>query len=152
MVKTELISSQQVEYVKSMVVSNLQHPLNGELFKQLLDRDIQSMIGFRVQRKQGSTYPSDPDSIQGRGLVHGQLACEIYKGEVILARNIWEDHDDIRARKEIPERDFRVSGEQFFLRNLPQVPIIRCDTPVPKDDLSKLKKGHVLLDPFYKVL
>lgn len=152
MSKAELITPQLVEFVRSKIDGSLKHPINGEIFKEFLDGALQSMIGLRFQKKRGEFYPSDPDNIEQRYLVYGQRACEIYKGRVILARDIWEDHDDIRAREEIPAGDFRVSGEQFFVRNLPPVPIIRCDATVPKEDLQVLKKDHVLIDPFYKVI
>jgi len=152
MPKAELITSQQVEFVRSKIDGGLRHPINGAFFKELLNVNLQLMITWRVQKKQERFYPPDPDSVEGRDLVYGQLACEIYKGSVYLAHNIWEDHDDIRAREEIPEREFRVSGEQFFLWGLPRVPVIRCDASVPQNDQPKLKGRYVLIDPFYKVL
>lgn len=152
MTKVELITPQSVELVRARIDGSLKHPVNGKLMEEFLDGALQSMIGFRVQKKQGGSYPPNPDSISQRELVYGQRACEIYKGCVVLAHDIWEDHDDIRARGEIPPTEFRVSGEQFYVKNLPPVPIIRCDATVPEQDLSGLKKTYVLIDPFYKVL
>ncbi len=152
MAKEDEITPLTVGLVRAKIDGSLRHPVNGKYIQNLLNSALRLMIEFRALRKLGDSYPSDPDNILRRSLVYDQRACEIYHGHVVLADTIWEDHADIRAREEIPSTAFRVSGEQFYINNLPPVPVIRCDANIPEEDLPELKKGYVLIDPYYKVL
>ena len=144
----EIVTPQTVEHARSIIQGSLTHPVNGEFIIASLNLDIQSMRGWRILRRQGERPDNPP---QGR-LVYDQRACEIYRGRVILARDIWEDHNDMRARAEVPPREFRVSGELFYIRDLPKVPVIRCDRVPSNEDLQTLKQEYVLIDPSYKML
>jgi hypothetical protein len=148
----ESITPEMVEFVREKIDGSLSHPALGKIMEDLFNTAIQSMIGFRVQRELGASYPANPDNLQQREIVYDQRSCEIYKGNVFVAQDIWESHNDIRARGEIPPTESRVSGQCFYVKNLPPVPVIRCDESVPEQDLPELKKRYVLIDPNYKVL
>lgn len=147
----ETVTPQDVERARSIIRGSLEHPVNREIILGAINKDISSMMIWRMEKKRGEPYVENPDDLEGR-ITYGQRACEIYGGEVFLARDIWEDHNDIRERGEIPAREFRVSGELFFLRDIPEVPIIRrCATPYD-EDIQALRPNYVLMNPFYKVL
>lgn len=147
----ETVTPEDVERARSIIRSSLELPVNRELILGAINKDISSMIIWRMERKRGEPYIENPDDLEGR-ITYGQRACEIYGEKVFLARDIWEDHNDIRERGEIPAREFRVSGEQFFLRGLPGVPVIRCCTTPHDEDIQALRPNYVLMNPFYKVL
>jgi len=143
----------EVEIVRLKIAKALADPVNGAMFREKLNVSIQSIIGGRVIRKCGFlSSAEDLSASRGESLIYNQRACEIYRGKVFLARNIWEDHSDIRTREEIPIWEFRVSGEQFFVKNLPSVPVIRCDGKVPEQDRPRLNKNYVLLDAEYNLI
>jgi len=153
MSRESTITSHDIEVVRSKIETNLNHPINGKFFKHELEIQIQRMIGWRIQKQMGyHDYPDDPDSSSDKSMIYNQLACELYRGRIIKAHSIWETHDDLRARGEIPSTDFRVSGDVFFLRNLPQVPVIRCDATPKQSELALYKKQAVLIDYNLKVL
>lgn len=144
----------EVEIVRLKIIRALVDPINGEIFREKLNTSIQSVIGSRILRKCGFLYSAEDHSfsLAEESLVYGQLACEIYQGKVFLGQDKWEDHGDIRTREEIPVWEFRVSGEQFFLKNLPPVPIIRCDGKVSEQDRFWLNQSYVLLDAGYNII
>jgi hypothetical protein len=62
MAKAEF-TPQEVEQVRGVLKGNLSHPVNGSYFKDILDSNLQSMIGMRTSRKLGGSYPADPDGL-----------------------------------------------------------------------------------------
>lgn len=145
---------EEVYVVKRQLRRQLSDPAYGQSFKISLNNAINSMRGWRATRlpEEGGP-PTSPDDDVVRQLICNQLACEIYQGQVICAKTIWETHDDIRARGQIPPDAPRASGELFHLKNKPIVPIIRCDKDPSAKEIATLKnQGYVLLDPFLKLL
>jgi hypothetical protein len=153
--RAEIDDSQptEVKIVRLKIIRALLDPINGEAFKERLNINIQIVIGGRVFRKCGFLYLAEnSDKAQGESLIYDQRACEIYQGKVFLGQDKWEDHSDIRARGQIPVGEYRVSGELFFMKNLPAVPIIRCDGEVLEQDRACLNKDYVLLDARYNLI
>lgn len=149
----ETVTPKDVEMVRERVIGSFR--IHGELFKDTLDNEIQLMIGWRVHKKEGFegfSLPENPDEHKARGLVYDQRACEIYQGEIFIGKDVWETHEDIRERGEIPPTKFRVSAELFYLRNLPRVPIIRLDADLSREEIDSLNNTCVLLDPYYKLV
>lgn len=149
---TEGITPQMVEEARRWIKKSLEHPFNGDIFKELLNKEIQRMVLWRVNRRLGLRYPPDPDL--ARQLVYQQRACSIVRNNIFVADSPWEDHDDLDRNFHIDVRVFRVSGELFFVRGLPLVPIVRCDAPLQPSEFCTmvLKRGHVLLGPDFKVI
>jgi len=84
----EIVTSQTVEHVRSIIQRSLAHPVNREFIITSIHTNIQCMIGWRVNKKAGGFYPENPDNFAPERIVHGQQACEIYRGKVFLARDI----------------------------------------------------------------
>ncbi len=155
MPRAEIDDSQptEVKIVRLKIIRALLDPINGEAFKERLDINIQSVVGGRVFKKCGFSHlVENSDAAQEESLICNQRACEIYKGKVFLGQDKWEDHSDIRVRGQIPVWEYRVSGELFFIKNLPAVPIIRCDGEVPEQDRACLSKDYILLDARYNLI
>jgi hypothetical protein len=153
MSKESTITPQAIEATRSRLESSLKDPLNGKFIRKVLDDQIQLMIGWRVQKSLGyHRYPDDPDSSIEKNLVYDQRACQLFQGRIIKGNTIWETHEDIQARGEIPSTAFRVSGDVFYVRNLPHVPIVRCDSTPKQSEIDIYKKQCVLLNYDYTVL
>lgn len=148
----EKISPQEVKSVREKVKTSFSI---HKIFKDVLNGQIQHMIDWRVNKKaeqKGLFFPENPDEHETRTFIYGQRACEIHKGRIVLANTMWETHEDILERGEIPTNEYRVSAESFYLRNLPKVPIVRLNTVLLDEEIETLNKSCVLLSPHYEVI
>lgn len=144
------VSVQNIAAVESWLKQAINNPPQNPAVS-VINRELQSWFVTRATHK--PDQPLDKPNATGTKRSYGQRACSIINKRLYVGTDPWEKHEDIENRSHHSEEAIIVSGELFYLRGLPKIPVIRCDS-YPLSHVAKLikSKGYILLDAYYQLI